>query len=100
MENIPYSKSVFDIVTAFDVMEHVVDLDRALLEIERVCKPGGLIIINLPRMTSGYKDEAFEHMRMLSDQDIEEIWGKKDNYTFELCKDELGRDTSFITYTN
>lgn len=92
--------SIIDVVTAFDVLEHVVDLDKSIEEIDRVCKPGGLVIINLPRMTHNYEDEAFEHMRMFDDEEIERIWGKKNNYKFRFCEDELGRLTSFITYEN
>ena len=98
-ENLPLSDNDYDVVTAFDVLEHVIDFDKALSEIERVCKPDGLIIINLPRMTVGYKDESQEHMRMFDDEDINRIWGNKKDFKFEFCQDELGRATSFITYT-
>ena len=97
-ENLPIQNEKFDIITAFDVLEHVLDFDKALVEIERVCKKNGLIIINLPRMSIGYKDDSYEHLRMFSDKDVKRIWGKKKNYKFQLCQDELGRDTSFITY--
>lgn len=99
-EMIPYQDNFFDVVTAFDVLEHVIDFDTALAEIERVCEQDGLIIINLPRMTLNYKDESHEHMRMFDDEDINRIWGDKKDFKFEFCNDELGRPTSFITYTN
>lgn len=100
IEDLPYGQNNFDVVTAFDILEHVIDFDKALSEIERVCKSGGLIIINLPRMTPGYIDESLEHMRMFDDEDINRIWGHKKNFKFEFCNDELGRPTSFITYIN
>ena len=100
MEDINLANDEADIVTAFDVLEHVVDFDKALSEMERVCKPGGLIIINLPRMTLGYKDESHEHMRMMDDNDINRIWGNRQNFNFKFCQDEYGDPTSFITYTN
>lgn len=99
-ESLPFPSRTFDVVTAFDVLEHVIDFQKALFEIESVAKLGALIIINVPRMTPGYKDEALEHVRMFGDKEINRIWGKRQHYTFELCKDELGRDTSFITYRN
>lgn len=98
MEDIPFSDERFNVVTAFDVLEHATDLETAISEVERVTKPGGLIIINLPRMTPGYVDEAFEHLRMFSDSDIQKIWGDKKEFKLEKCKDEFGRPTSFITY--
>ena len=100
VSKIPFQDDGFDTVTAFDILEHVIDLDKSISEIERVCKPGGLIIVNLPRMTLGYKDESHEHMRMLDDEDINRIWGNKKDFKFEFCNDEFGRPTSFITYTN
>jgi hypothetical protein len=51
-------------------------------------------------MTTGYKDESHEHLRMFSDKNIEDVFGKKRDYCFEFCEDELGNPTSFITYTN
>lgn len=41
-ESIPYESEAFDVVHACSVIEHVVDLDRAFLEIHRVLKPGGI----------------------------------------------------------
>ena len=99
-ESIPFESKSFDVVTAFDVLEHVLNFWGALDEIERVCKKGGLILINLPRMTIGYKDESGEHLRMFDDNMINSNWGHKKDFKFEFCNDELGRPTSFISYTN
>lgn len=99
-ESIPYKDSRFDAVTCFDTLEHVLNFEKSISEIERVCKNGGLIIINLPRMTLGYKDDSHEHLRMLDDEDINKVWGNKKDFNFEFCQDELGRPTSFITYIN
>ncbi|MGI9607852.1 MAG: class I SAM-dependent methyltransferase [Acidimicrobiales bacterium] len=41
-EAIPYDDAEFDVVLAFAVMEHVVDLHESLNEIHRVLKPGGV----------------------------------------------------------
>lgn len=99
-DNIPIEDGECDIVTAFDVLEHILEIEKALKEIDRVCKKGGFVIINVPRMTYGYKDEAYEHVRMFSDKDIERAWGKKKDFKLEMCSDEHGRPTSFITYIN
>lgn len=90
----------FDLVTAFDVLEHCFDFDKAVNAIEKVAKKDGWILINLPRMTIGYKDEAFEHLRMFSETQLNEYFGNRKNYKMETCQDELGRDTSFILYQN
>lgn len=98
IEHLDVADNESDIVTAFDVLEHVIDLYKAISEIERVCKPDGMIIINLPRMTVGYRDESHEHLRMFDDDDINRIWGHKKDFKFEFCEDEFNRPTSFITY--
>lgn len=38
----------FDVVTCFDVLEHVEDLNKAKLNIYDLCRYGGLIIVNQP----------------------------------------------------
>lgn len=43
-----FPDSSFDLVTAFEVLEHVPDLARAVKEMARVCRPGGLIVISVP----------------------------------------------------
>lgn len=97
---LPFEDGSFDIVTAFDVLEHVMQLSKTLSEMDRVCKKGGLVIINLPQMTDGYKDEAFEHVRMFGTDDITRLWGDRDGYRLLESRDEHGRPTSFILYRN
>ena len=43
-ESIPAQDSEFDIVVCVDVLEHVADLDKVLIEVRRVLKPGGLFL--------------------------------------------------------
>jgi 2-polyprenyl-3-methyl-5-hydroxy-6-metoxy-1,4-benzoquinol methylase len=38
----------FDIITLFDVLEHVPDPKKFLLEVKRLLKKGGLIVVNTP----------------------------------------------------
>lgn len=38
----------FDLVCAFDVVEHVVDHQKAVDEMLRVCKPGGKVFVTVP----------------------------------------------------
>jgi SAM-dependent methyltransferase len=45
-EDLPFADDEFDLVLAASVMEHVDDLDRALREIRRVLKPGGVFWFN------------------------------------------------------
>lgn len=46
--DLPFESNSFDMVCAFDVIEHVEDDTRAILELERVLKPEGLMVITVP----------------------------------------------------
>ena len=45
---LPFPQDAFDCVCAFEVFEHVFDLDSLLIEIQRVLKPGGFVVISIP----------------------------------------------------
>ncbi|RMF22015.1 MAG: class I SAM-dependent methyltransferase, partial [Deltaproteobacteria bacterium] len=64
-EVLPFDSERFDIVLAFDIVEHVDD-DRAMLaELGRVVRPGGAIAIHVPAwpaLWSGH-DEVLGHRR-------------------------------------
>ena len=45
---LPYTDRAFDLVCAFDIVEHVADDRRALAEIARVVRPGGTIVLSVP----------------------------------------------------
>ena len=45
---LPFADSSFDLVCAFDIIEHVDEDDRALSEVSRTAKPGAAILISLP----------------------------------------------------
>lgn len=47
-KSLNYPDSSFCIVTSFDCLEHIPDLEKALHELTRVVKPGGYLIIKGP----------------------------------------------------
>lgn len=47
-----FKNEIFDVVTLWDVLEHVPDPLGELIEIHRVLKPGGLLVIRIPNSTS------------------------------------------------
>lgn len=48
--DLPFAPGSFDLVCAFDVIEHVADELRAIEEMKRVCKNGGYICLAVPAM--------------------------------------------------
>lgn len=45
LTDVPYGDDVFDMVYACESLEHAIDIENAVQEMVRVCKPGGMIII-------------------------------------------------------
>ncbi len=64
-EQLPFSESEFNLVTALDVLEHIVQDERAVREIARVCAPEGYLLLTVPVFPSlwGEHDEVNHHVR-------------------------------------
>ena len=64
-EQIPAADGVFDMVTSYDVFEHVEDLERVLSECQRILKPGGALYAVFPPFyhpTGSHLDGWVSHM--------------------------------------
>lgn len=77
----------FDIITAFDVLEHIQNTEQTLKEIKRVLKSNGLVIITVPNTSSlghklkgnnwfGYRDKT--HVSVLSKNEWIRLFKKHD----------------------
>ena len=64
-ERLQYEAGSFDLVTAFDVLEHIEDHARAVHEMQRVCAPGGLVLVTVPAFQWLWSehDEVNQHFR-------------------------------------
>ncbi len=71
-EKIPQADSSYDLVCAFDLIEHVEDDLVALKEFYRVCRPGGYVFILAPayQFLWSEHDEALHHKRRYSLSDL------------------------------
>jgi ubiquinone/menaquinone biosynthesis C-methylase UbiE len=49
---LPYPDSHFDVVVCIETLEHVLPTDRLVAELHRVLKPGGIGIVDVPRLDS------------------------------------------------
>jgi SAM-dependent methyltransferase len=62
---LPFADGVFQLVTAFDVVEHVADDHQALTELTRVLRPGGRLIFSVPLHSARWTsfDDCVGHAR-------------------------------------
>lgn len=67
-EEIPMPDSYFDLITAFDVLEHTESIENSLVKLNRKLKKGGYLIITLP-----IKDTWAGQIMKLFDKDISHI---------------------------
>lgn len=77
---LPFEDQSFDLVCAFDVIEHVDDDSLALQEMIRVCKPGGSIIVTVPAFMSLWSehDEINHHFRRYTKATLLNLFGQSD----------------------
>lgn len=52
VHRLPFPDGSFDLVTSHAMVEHLVDADKALEEMDRVLAPGGTLVISAPNMLS------------------------------------------------
>ena len=64
-EALPYEEGTFDLVTAFDVVEHMDDDLAGLSEMQRVLRPGGRVLLFVPTFMFlwGLQDDVSHHRR-------------------------------------
>jgi SAM-dependent methyltransferase len=53
---LPFGDATFDVVSAFDVVEHCADDERAVAELRRVLVPGGRMLLSVPAYQWAWSD--------------------------------------------
>lgn len=78
-----YAENSFDLICAFDVLEHIEDDSRALKELSRVCRPGGSILLTVPAFNSVWSDHDTinHHFRRYRLKDIESLCSAHKNFS-------------------
>ena len=75
VEALPYPSGAFDLVCAFDVLEHVEEDREAFSEISRVLKRSSIFIFSVPLFEKYWShfDQMVGHMRRYHPSDLEAI---------------------------
>lgn len=82
IEDMPYKDAYFDAVIACDVLEHVIDLHACCLQLLRVLRPGGVLIVRVPYLDDmeAYLDEKLPyeliHVRTFDVPTLRILFGK------------------------
>ena len=78
---LPFENNSFDLVCAFDVIEHVNEDTIAVEELWRVCKPGGNVCITVPAFQAlwGTHDIVNGHKRRYTKKELQKLVAEKND---------------------
>ncbi|MEP7264844.1 MAG: class I SAM-dependent methyltransferase, partial [Bacteroidota bacterium] len=81
---LPFSDEAFDVVCAFDVIEHVADDVMAVKELMRVCKREGYILTTVPayRFLWSHHDVVNQHMRRYTKKEFKKLFMQSTTTTY------------------
>ncbi len=94
-EALPYDDGTFDLVTAFDVVEHMDDDLAGLKEFRRVLRPDGRVLIIVPTFMFlwGVQDEVSNHRRRYR---LPELRSVLEQAGFEIERSTYANITFFL----
>ncbi len=74
-KKLPFRSNSFDLVISLDVLEHIKKDKQLLLEIKRVVRPGGFILVTVPayQWLYSYWDKMLGHFRRYSKKEIKKL---------------------------
>jgi SAM-dependent methyltransferase len=78
IHQIPFKENTFDVVLCNHVLEHVKDDIKAMNEIQRVLKPNGFAILQVP-FFNPVPEKTFEDPTITDRQEREKIFGQDDH---------------------
>ncbi len=69
----------YDVVAAFEVIEHLADAEGFLREVQRVLRPGGVLLVSTPNRRFYTEERGFQnpfHTREYDDPEFRDLLGK------------------------
>ena len=78
---LPFAANTFDRIICSEVLEHIHDFEQALLEINRILKPGGKLAISVPaawpericwKLSEEYHNTPGGHVRIFKRKELQE----------------------------
>ncbi|MCP1385012.1 class I SAM-dependent methyltransferase [Runella salmonicolor] len=81
---LPFDDETYDLVCAFDVIEHVEEHQLAVDEMKRVCKPNGLVCVTVPAFMFLWNqhDDVNHHVRRYTMAELGELFKKSGKIVF------------------
>jgi len=72
---LPFSAGQFDLVCAFDVIEHVEEDGKAVSELSRVCRKGGVVCVTVPAFMFLWSrhDDVNHHFRRYTSAQLHQL---------------------------
>lgn len=106
-EDAPFSDEYFDLVVSTEVFEHMAYLGKTLTKINKVLKPDGVLIVQVPNDIEGYRRYFYRkiwwmippmHVRYFTRRSVENIFGRHGfTVTSIRTHGSFGRDLGSVT---
>ncbi len=93
LDNAVFAPHSFDVITLWDVFEHLPDPNLTLLKITKLLKPGGIVVMNMPNAGSAVAKILGrfwpliippEHIRLFNPKNLSMILNKHDFTVIEI----------------
>lgn len=96
LSNIPVEDEQYDIITSFHTLEHIYecDVDSVIIEMKRILKPQGHILISIPYKTN-YSDPC--HVAFYDEITLKNIFEKHNFKTLYCIEDNRWKEKGLLT---
>ncbi len=75
--NLPFESDLYDVILCNHVLEHIPDDTKAMQELYRILKPGGMAVLQIPQDLS--REKTFEDNSIIDKKERAKIFGQYDH---------------------